>query len=120
MTMTTISVYAPKKKTGIIESSIWKIPETLVGPITLTAVLPLAELQDTSNQIIFEGFVSKDNIVWDLFYGFTWVGGNYVDRGGHILKGPGVTFDPSVFKGQWIKIRVTLNKQMTIGVDIDN
>jgi len=118
--MTTINVYSPKKKTGTVDSLSWKVPDNITGNIVLSATLPLSELQDVTNLIKFESFVSIDNVIWEPFFAFTWQGGNYTNRLGQILKGPGVSFDGKAIAGKYVKIKITLNKQMTIGMDIDN
>lgn len=118
--MATISVLQQKPRQGTVESGTFAVPSTTAGLFRFGFTLPLDELQNTANIVIFNAYQSSDaGATWRHNVGFEWHGGDYVDRAGNILNGPSVVINAAEVAGAMVKVIVTLNRRMTIGAEIE-
>lgn len=119
--MAVITVVATSSRnTGTYTSPSWRVPATMTKNVILRATLPLADLQDVRNHIDLKVQTGPDGIDWSGWgVGIGWDGGNYLDRQGGVIHGPGVAIDFSQIAGLYVRLIGTLNRRMTVGLEIE-
>jgi len=118
--MASITALAQKNRpAGEYTSPAWLVPGNLAGTVVITFVMPLSELQNTANRLDCHYEVSGDGITWADGGGFGWDGGNYTNRQGEIVKGPGIGIKAAEVAGKYVRFKINLNRPIVIGVDID-
>jgi len=120
--MSVITVVASSSRnTGTYASPAWRVPAGLTKNVILRATLPLADLQDARNHIDLKVQTSPDGVDWQSGWGvgIGWDGGNYLDRQGGVIPGPGVAISFDQIAGVYVRIIGTLNRRMTVGLEIE-
>jgi hypothetical protein len=119
---TTVTALAQQSRNaGTYRSPGWLVPTDIAvtGEVSLIVNVLLADLQDVRNTITLKLEKSDNNSVWRDVAGSTWVGGNYLDRFGNVLRGPGVGINISDHIGKYLRLTITTNRRMTLGIDLD-
>ena len=117
--MSIIQIEPQKNRKGTYETGHWFIPTDTKGKYRVGTNILLADMENTSNIIKFNIYVSDDNIEFKHLAGFTWEGGNYTDRLGNLLPGPGLEVESFILAGKWAKIVFGCNNPMRVGFQIE-
>jgi len=107
------------RNAGIFTTPSWHVPEGLTGTISLATNILLSDLQDVRNSLSYLMFVSDDNVTWREYAGFSWEGGNYLDKFGQITKGPNCVVNLAEIVGKYVRVQLTIGRRMAIGLDLD-
>lgn len=91
------------------------VDETAKGLFKVLLDIPKTVLEDTQVSIRVDTYISNDNVNWRYYAGFTYVGGKHEAITGIAADAPGIIVFADELKGKYIKVEMTVNKEMIAG-----